>query len=501
VSPAEIPLSIFGSAFTSKIYIMQKLVISIFLIASIKLAAQNVGIGTTAPLARLHITDSSVLFSAPGAIPGLQGLPPVQGDGRRMMWYPYKAAFRVGYVDGVQWDKDSIGNYSFASGYNAKAKGLNSTAMGANTTASGDYSNAIGYSTSATGVFSTATGNETIASGSGSYAMGIITSASGDFSTAMGFGTAARSYTETTIGSFNTDYIPASTDSWNTGDRLFVIGNGTQSNARSDAMVILKNGNVGIGTSTPNASSQLDISSTTKGFLPPRMTASQRQAIANPAAGLMIWCTNSGTIGEWQGYNGYSWVTLSGGPTSVNICYELWMDKNLDVNRYRNGDPIPKVTDPTAWEALTTGAYCYYNNDSATYAATYGKLYNWYAVNDPRGLAPAGWHIPSDAEWTTLETCLGGATIAGGAMKETGTIHWQSPNTGATNSSDFTGLPGGYRNYTGLFGNVGEYGYWWSSTSQSGAGAWARQLRYDITDVLINSQAKRNGLSVRCLSD
>ena len=145
------------------------------------------------------------------------------------------------------------------------------------------------------------------------------------------------------------------------------------------------------------------------------------------------------------------------------------MDKNLDVDRYRNGDPIPKVTDPTAWVALTTGAYCYYNNDSATYAATYGKLYNWYAVNDPRGLAPAGWHIPSDAEWATIETCLGGASVAGGEMKETGTIHWQSPNTGATNSSGFTGLPGGYRNYDVVFSDVGYlrllvefYGVQWS---------------------------------------
>ena len=97
-----------------------------------------------------------------------------------------------------------------------------------------------------------------------------------------------------------------------------------------------------------------------------------------------------------------------------------------------------------AWATLTTGAYCYYNNDSATYAATYGKLYNWYAVNDPRGLAPAGWHVPSDAEWTELINCLGGEDVAGGKMKAVSAL-WYSPNTGATNSSGFTGLPGGYR--------------------------------------------------------
>jgi uncharacterized protein (TIGR02145 family) len=481
---------------------MKKMICFIFLFISIMVDAQNVGIGTTTPFARLHVTDSSVLFSAPGATPGLQGLPPVQGSGRRLMWYPYKAAFRVGYVSGVQWDKDSIGNYSFASGYNSKAKGLNSTAMGTNTTASGDYSSAIGYSTSATGYFTTATGNETVASGSGSTAMGIITNASGDFSTAMGFGTAARSYNETAIGSFNTDYIPASNSNWDAGDRLFVIGNGEESNARSDAMVVLKNGNVGIGTSTPNSSAQLEINSTNKGFLPPRMTASQRQAIANPAAGLMIWCTNCGKFGEWQGYNGYSWVNLSGSPTSVKICDQVWMDKNLDVDRYRNGDPIPKVTDNNAWFNLTTGAYCYFNNDSATYAATYGKLYNWYAVNDPRGLAPAGWHIPSDEEWATIETCLGGASVAGGAMKDTGTMHWQSPNAGATNSSNFTGLPGGYRNYDGLFNNVGLYGYWWSTTPYSVQGANNRQLIYYEDDIITNNnESKKIGLSVRCLRD
>src|SRR5205085_6409714 len=134
----------------------------------------------------------------------------------------------------------------------------------------------------------------------------------------------------------------------------------------------------------------------------------------------------------------------------------------LSVSTYLNGDTIPSITDPTIWASLTTGAYCYYNNDSTTYAATYGKLYNWYAVNDPRGLAPLGWHIPSDAEWTTLENCLGGSSVAGGAMKETGITYWLSPNTSATNSSGFTGLPGGYRNPSdGSFYLISSNGIWW----------------------------------------
>ncbi|HRH49371.1 MAG TPA: fibrobacter succinogenes major paralogous domain-containing protein [Panacibacter sp.] len=145
---------------------------------------------------------------------------------------------------------------------------------------------------------------------------------------------------------------------------------------------------------------------------------------------------------------------------AIGIGTQVWMTKNLDVSHYRNGDPIPQVTDPIAWAALTTGAWCYY----PAAGAIYGKLYNWYAVNDPRGLAPAGWHVPSDAEWTTLTTFLGGEAVAGGKMKETGTTHWTSPNYGATNSSGFTGLPGGFCYIDGTFNQLRYWGFWWSST-------------------------------------
>lgn len=176
------------------------------------------------------------------------------------------------------------------------------------------------------------------------------------------------------------------------------------------------------------------------------------------------------------------------------------MDKNLDVTTYRNGDPIPYVTDPTAWAALTTGAWCYYNNDLSR-NATYGKLYNWYAVNDPRGLAPVGWHVPTDAEWTTLETCLGGSSVAGGKMKVTGTTTWTSPNTGATNTSGWAGLPGGYRFKDGTFFSVGGYGYWWSSTVNSATSAWYRYLFYNDGNIYRDFGFKEGGFSVRCLRD
>lgn len=264
--------------------------------------------------------------------------------------------------------------------------------------------------------------------------------------------------------------------------------------------------NVGIGTSAPAASAQLDVSSATKGFLPPRMTQTQRDAMTNPVPGLMIWCNNCvAPAGELQVFNGISWTNMSGGTTAsgtVAICSQGWVVKNLDVDRYRNGEPIPKVTNNAAWDVLTTGAYCYYNNDSATYAATYGKMYNWYAVNDARGLAPAGWHIPTDAELGTLSTCLGGDAVAGGAMKETGTTHWVSPNTGATNSSGFTALPGGYRSSAGSF-SIGLEGNWWSSTEFNTEEARYRNLLYVNGNLGGGgtTTSKRNGFSVRCLRD
>ncbi|HYK46614.1 MAG TPA: fibrobacter succinogenes major paralogous domain-containing protein [Parafilimonas sp.] len=189
----------------------------------------------------------------------------------------------------------------------------------------------------------------------------------------------------------------------------------------------------------------------------------------------------------------------------IQIGTQKWMTKNLDVNHYRNGDHIPQVRRKADWSALKTGAWCWYNNDSAT-GAVYGKLYNWYAVNDPRGLAPTGWHVPSDAEWVTLATNLG--DNPGGKLKDTGTIEagtglWYAPNTGATNETGFTGLPGGWRSAGGAFIRIGDYGFWWSSTQDQNIAHYAfyTVLFFDLGGLGRGTDRKRNGYSVRCLRD
>jgi uncharacterized protein (TIGR02145 family) len=183
----------------------------------------------------------------------------------------------------------------------------------------------------------------------------------------------------------------------------------------------------------------------------------------------------------------------------VTIGNQCWMKENLKTTKYRNGDPIPTNLSNTTWQNTTSGAYAIYNNTTAN-DSIYGKLYNWYAVADPRGLCPTGWHVPSFAEWTTLENFLGG-WICGGAMKEAGLTHWENPNTDATNSSGFSGLPGGGRPSAGGYYGIGSGGSWWSSTQYSTTDAWFRSLFYDSAGSWLYSNGKRIGFSVRCVRD
>jgi uncharacterized protein (TIGR02145 family) len=192
--------------------------------------------------------------------------------------------------------------------------------------------------------------------------------------------------------------------------------------------------------------------------------------------------------------------------TIVTIGTQTWMAENLRAIHYRNGEAIPNVTDNTAWHGLTTGAYCWYNNDEASYKALYGGLYNWYAGNDSRNLCPSGWHMPTDAEWTTLTTYLGDLSIAGGKMKsigthEAGTGLWSAPNTGATNESGFSALPGGTRDGSGTFDFAGDDSNWWSATQSSTNYAWYRHVYYDEASVSRGNLSKTFGYSCRCVAD
>jgi len=193
----------------------------------------------------------------------------------------------------------------------------------------------------------------------------------------------------------------------------------------------------------------------------------------------------------------------------VIIGTQTWSKCNLNVDTYLNGDPIPEVTDPTAWVGLTTGAWCYNSNDSAN-GPIYGKLYNWFAVNDPRGLAPVGYHIPTNDEMTTLLDYIDPASIggtvtpnnAGGPLKEIQFCHWETPNTAATDSTGFTALPGGFReNLFGVFGTPGELGIFWSATENDAPDAYAFQLLNTNSWAYKHDFDKNHGYSVRCIKD
>jgi Chaperone of endosialidase/Head domain of trimeric autotransporter adhesin len=290
------------------------LVLTFFLSAQF-LYAQYVGIGTTTPQALLHVADSSVLFTGPTTIPGVTAItPPVSGAGTRLMWYPQKAAFRAGNVDGIQWNKDSIGIASIATGQNTEAIGTASAAFGFETVAGGNYSLAAGNNTKAYGLYSFTMGNasialannsiaigsQNIASGANSFAMGSSNAArginsitlgtnggmystvigyqnttsgnysiamggsntaSGYYSSAMGYNTKSKHYGGTVLGLFNDSLVAPDALAINPTNRIFQIGNGTADNARSNALTVLQNGKVGIGVTAPNARLQVADSS------------------------------------------------------------------------------------------------------------------------------------------------------------------------------------------------------------------------------------------------
>ncbi|MBN2347350.1 MAG: fibrobacter succinogenes major paralogous domain-containing protein [Bacteroidales bacterium] len=180
---------------------------------------------------------------------------------------------------------------------------------------------------------------------------------------------------------------------------------------------------------------------------------------------------------------------------------QIWMTENLKTTKYKDGVAIIYPgTDNTAWEINTSGAYAWYNNDEATYKNTYGALYNWYLVNTGN-LCPTGWHVPNDSEWQILIDYLGGSSLAGSKLKESGNSHWMLPNSDATNSSGFTALPGGSRAFNGTYSLIGYSGIWWSATEDDASYAWTRNMNSDNSDAYRSNYNKKSGYSIRCLKD
>ncbi|MBP1670561.1 MAG: major paralogous protein [Bacteroidetes bacterium] len=184
---------------------------------------------------------------------------------------------------------------------------------------------------------------------------------------------------------------------------------------------------------------------------------------------------------------------------SVAVGSQTWMSENLKTTKYNDGLAIPNITGAVEWEELTTGAYCWYNND-VNNKTTYGALYNGHAVNTGR-LCPVEWHVASDAEWTTLITYLGGESLAGGKLKETGTTHWSTPNAEATNLSGLSFLPGGDRDFNGRFENITLAGYWWSSTANFSFSNWLRLIGNTGGAIARPSYNNEFGFSVRCVKN
>jgi uncharacterized protein (TIGR02145 family) len=186
---------------------------------------------------------------------------------------------------------------------------------------------------------------------------------------------------------------------------------------------------------------------------------------------------------------------------TVTIGRQTWMVENLKTTKYRDGTSIPNVSDDVQWYNLTTGGYCNYDNNEIN-AITYGRLYNWYAVHDSHKLAPTGWHIPTDVDWAILMTYYGGESFAGGELKEADTLHWQPPNTGATNADGFTALPGGFRyGYLGDFRQIKVIGGWWSATEYNSFTSWCSYVANNVRDVNRINNEKKEGWSVRCIKD
>jgi uncharacterized protein (TIGR02145 family) len=372
---------------------------------------------------------------------------------------------------------------------------LRSNRAGSYNTASGQgalYSNTSGNSNTAKGnhsLYQNTTGSYNFAGGQEA----LNKSTTGNANVAIGF----RAGREITTGSNNIILGYYAGNNITTGNNNIVIGNeaGTPLPDGNSQMVIgasdmlygdLSNKRIGIGTTNPDQKLDIDGQIKIRG--------------GTPGEGKVLTSDTDGTASWQPATSVLSCIDIDGNayPAFV-IGDQVWMAENLRVTKYRNGDNIAQVTDSSSWKNLTSGAFCWYGNDP-TGNAKYGPLYNWFAVDDPRGLCPEGWRVPTDAEWTVFTDMLGGTSVAGGKLKAASPL-WDAPNTDATNSTGFSGLPAGARTFWATFDNIGSRGTWWSSTENFGNNSFYRYLNYDSGDVNKNYYYKQHGFSVRCIRD
>jgi uncharacterized protein (TIGR02145 family) len=470
------------------------------------------------------------------------------GAGPRLFFNPKKAAFRAGFVDGTQWNDATVGQYSTAVGSGTTASGESSTAIGSQTTAPSYGETVIGlwntiYAPVSANAWNSADRLFVVGNGTSDAARSdaVVVNKSGD----VGFGLSSPASRMHIHADAFVDLQFTNASSGTTAfDGLAVYyanDGGHVNNQENSSLRLYTNnqvrvninpiGNTAIGNINPSAKLDVDGQVRIRGGSP-----GVGKVLTSSADGTATWQPETAPVaGSMLLFNGSSWVAVApgqpgqtltidqsgnpvwwGNPSSapcdgltqwtynghtydlMAIGSQCWFAENLRTANYRNGNAIPNVTDNGTWAALTTGAWSQANNSSME--AIYGKLYNWYAVADSRNLCPVGWHVPSDAEWTALDTYLGGQSVAGGKMKTIGFTNWSNPNTAATNSSGFSGLPGGDRHTDGTFTSVGSNGYWWS-TSESGSYAWYRSLSSTSGFATRNSNSRGFGYSVRCIKD
>lgn len=271
--------------------------------------------------------------------------------------------------------------------------------------------------------------------------------------------------------------------------------------------------------SAPDNSAMLDVKSTSKGLLFPRMTAAERSAISNPAEGLIVYNTSTHSL---EYFNGTLWVSFTPGfscgnqiqdtagnvYSTVLIGTQCWMKDNLKTHKYNDGSSIAKVTDNIAWAGLSSPAYCWYDNDSVTHAPSNGALYNWFAASTSN-ICPTGWHVPSEAEWEALEVYLGmdAATASTFGIRGTdegqklkSTSGWYSGGNG-TDVVDFTVLPAGARSDSGPFESLTYEGRFWAATEGNSLAGYARRLFFSGNQIYMGTLNKKRGLSIRCIKD